>query len=187
MAIERIRTMAFDELCDFYDVMLSNDLMMVARTYGSIEDSATLMYTYGDPAIVRTIMEGRLYSEGTGDIGKGGKVNGAVQDGKGKGVVQDADGKGVVQGGKGKDVVQDGTGKGGGKGKGGNDLRPRWRRTSLGQYDPAQDLRSRGDVGSGVRIEWAVPWSWGELHDDGDDAPNDENDDPNADDTQVMD
>ena len=63
----------------------------------------------------------------------------------------------------------------------------RWRRTSLGQYGPAQDSRSRGDVGSGVRIEWAVPWSWGELHDDGDDAPNDENDDPNADDTQVLD
>ena len=186
--------MAFDELCDFYDVMLSNGLMMVSLTYGSLEDSAYLMYTYGDPAIVRTIMEGRLFSEGTGDIGKGGKVNRAVQDGKGKGVVQDADGKGVVQGGKGKDVVQDGTGKGGGKGKGGNDgdFQGMSSEQMLRQYGPAeahwlqQDLRSRGDVGFGVHIEWAVPFDLA-RHDDGDDAPNDENDDPNADDTQVLD
>ena len=52
MATERIRTMAFDELCDFYDVMLSNDLLMVAR----LEDSAFLWYAYGEPAIVRAIM-----------------------------------------------------------------------------------------------------------------------------------
>ena len=41
-------------------------------------------------------------------------------------------------------------------------------------------------VGFGVHIEWAVPFDLA-RHDDGDDAPNDENDDPNADDTQVMD
>ena len=70
MATERIRTMAFDELCEFYDVMLSTDLMMVARTYSSIEDSASLMYTYGDPAIVRTIMGGGCSARGQATSGK---------------------------------------------------------------------------------------------------------------------